>query len=61
MTMTKIYLKRVPYGKENTLDEDKEYQMLAEGFAVGPVGTLREWKKTYPESEFIILGDKNEN
>ena len=55
-----ITLKRVPYGKRNTLDEDKEYQLFTEGFAIGPVGTMKEWKKAYPNAEFKIIDEVKE-
>jgi hypothetical protein len=60
MTTKTIILKRVPYGKKNTLDEDKEYQLFTEGFAIGPVGTMKEWKKVYPDAEFKIIDEVKE-
>lgn len=52
-----IKLKRVPYAKPNTLDEDKEYQLFGAS-PFGTVGTLREWRKSCPDVEIIIV-DKN--
>lgn len=55
--MKLIKLRRVRYGKRSTKDEDREYQIVAEGFSIGPVGTLKEWKKVYPDAEFKIIDE----
>lgn len=43
-------LVRVPYGKKDTKEEDREYQLNGKG----PVGTISEWKKQYPNIKFTI-------
>lgn len=52
MTTKTITLKRVPYGKRNTLDEDKEYQLVGE--ILGPVGTIQEWQERFPDYKIEI-------
>jgi len=57
--MTQLKLRRVAYGKSNTKDEDKEYQREESGW-FGPVGTLSEWKKAFPNCEIIFLDKDGE-
>ena len=52
-----IELKRVIYGKKKTLPEDREYQ-LASDDVFGAVGTLKEWKKMFPNDDIVIIEDK---
>ena len=47
-----LKLIRVPYGKETTPKELREYKIDGRG----PVGTLTEFKKRYPTVEFQVLG-----
>lgn len=49
-----VKLIRVPYGKKNTLDEDKEYQMVGAG-PFSPVETLGEWERQFPQSIIQIV------
>lgn len=58
--MKTIKLKRVPYGKTGTLDEDKEYT-LADGAMFSPVGTLADWESKYPDYKIIVCDDKPKN
>lgn len=53
-----VKLKRVPYGKPNTLDEDKEYQIFDNKNPFSTVGTLKQWKEHFPNAKIIIV-DKN--
>lgn len=48
---------RVKYGKKNTPEEMREYQING----VGPVGTIEEYKKYFPNEQFEIIDDKEVN
>ena len=37
--MKTVFVQRVSYGKDDTLEENKEYQIDGKG----PVGTIQEW------------------
>ena len=45
-----ILLKRVSYGKSSTPKEDREYRING----AGPVGSLSEYNKTFPNKRFLI-------
>jgi len=47
---------RVPYGKKDTLECDREYKLEGEG----PVGTLTEWKEAFSEINFIVIDNISE-
>jgi len=46
----KMKIKRVKYGEKDTPEEDREYQIELNG----PVGTIEEFKRLYPNEEFEI-------
>ena len=46
-----VILKRVSYGKKDTIIENREYQLEGNG----PVGTLKEWEEAYPEQDFDVI------
>jgi hypothetical protein len=48
-----IRLVRVPYGKENTPKDDREYRVEGKG----AVGTIREFLHHLPDYEFEIIDD----
>jgi len=45
-----IFLTRVTYGKNSTSKEDREYRINGKG----PVGTLSEYNKIFPDEQFSI-------
>jgi hypothetical protein len=45
---------RVPYGKKSTPKHMREYQL----FGSGPVGTMAEWQKMYPQKKFKFVERK---
>lgn len=46
-----LTLYRVPYGSPKTSRKDREYRLDSSS----PVGTIAEWKKAFPDKNFIIV------
>jgi hypothetical protein len=53
-----IELKRVNYSKKGIKAEDREYQRTDAGI-FSSVGKLSEWQKAFPDAEFKIKGNED--